>query len=1250
MICLILGYGARSLPMLREILDEERIDGLVLTDQNCERELEGIEKSDVIFIYAHELPEIVEERIKESKAKVIACAGLESLTTVPEEVLIKAKTYYVLGGKKNLRNLVRFLASLAGAEIDYEDPQEVPMHGIYHPELGLFESLDEYLKAYGKGPLIGVLFWRSAWLYKEFGPIGELIRALEEEGFGVIPVFTYGKDSRTGLGREKSEAVEEFFMKDGTPVVEALISLISFGTVELKNLGRLNVPVFAPIRSYYQSVEDWKKGESVDYMTQVYGVIIPEVAGAIEPIFVAGTRNVEGYKKDEPYEEHIRYLARRVKKWVELRKKPRDKVRIAIVLINPPCKGLEANVAVGLGLDVPESIVRLLHRLKEEGYYVGEDLPENGEELIKLILKRKAISEFRWTSVGEIVKSGGAIDFVGLEEYLEWFNELPGDLRERIVRDWGKPEEILAGKVDKALVGMVYDRKFVVPGIRFGNVLITPQPKFGCAGARCDGKVCRILHDPTITPPHQWWAVYRWITRKFRADVMIHFGTHGYLEFRPGKGVGLSPSCVPEASLDDVPHIYVYAVSNPMEGVIAKRRGYAALVDHIYPPMGMAEVLDDLDSLLTQYAKAKSLGDEARRKKIYEQILEKAKENRLRIADPEDEERTIEEIHRYVELMRGSQINLGLHIFGYPPNEPERLAEYVATAMAYDSYASPSIKRVIAEAVGLDYDELKKNPLGTTNGFTNRELLEVFHRIAVKSLERLLEGESFEVVGEEIEKFGFKVKEKEKLEETFRKALEVAEKIIGCKKEHEGFLKGLKGEYVEPGPSGAITRGKFEILPTGRNFYAVDPRTLPTKAAWQIGVETAEKLLEEYMKKHGKYPESVGQVLWSIDGYKADGEQIAQILYLIGVRPVWKGDVVAGLEVIPPEELGRPRIDVLVRISGIVRDTLPNYIYLIDEAIEKVVTLDEPPEMNYIRKHYVEHIKKLIELGKSFEEAQRFARFRVFSAPPGAYGVGVNLAVESSGWRSDEDLAKVWIQWSGYAYGKDASGVEAYDSLVLNLKEVDVINRNHISDEHDPTNCCCYFAHHGGFKAAVDALTGKNAEVVQTDTRDISDTKIVEVKVELERVVRAKLLNERWIEEMKKHGYRAAEFSKKINHLYGWEATTKLVEDWVFDEIAGKYVLDEEMRRWFEEHNPYAIEEIARRLIEAYERGLWETSEELIERLMEVYSEIEGILEESLGEGEVQGGTIEIYTAQDDEHWNEKIKEVDKIWSLVKND
>jgi len=507
------------------------------------------------------------------------------------------------------------------------------------------------------------------------------------------------------------------------------------------------------------------------------------------------------------------------------------------------------------------------------------------------------------------------------------------------------------------------------------------------------------------------------------------------------------------------------------------------------------------------------------------------------------------------------------------------------------------------------------------------------------------------VVEEEARRAGFELKHPEKLRGVFERALELARRMLECRREVSGLLAGLAGGYVEPGPSGALTRGRFEILPTGRNFYAVDPRALPTKAAWEIGVETAEKLLEEYRRRHGRYPESVGQVLWSIDGYKADGEQIAQILHLMGVKPTWAGDVVSGLEAIPLEELGRPRIDVLVRISGIVRDTLPNYINLIDEAVEKVVSLDEPPEVNYVRKHYIEHIKKLVELGRGVGEARRLARFRVFSAPPGAYGTGVNLAVEASAWRSIEDLGKVWVQWSGYAYGKDAFGVEAYEPLVLGLMEVDVVARNHISDEHDLTNCCCYFAYHGGFKAAAEALTGKSIDVVQVDTRDISETRIVDVKDEVERIVRAKLLNERWIEEMKKHGYRgASEFSKKILHLYGWEATAGVVEDWVFDEIARRYLLDEEMRRWLEEHNPYAAEEIARRLVEAYERGLWSTSEELIEELKEAYSELEGILEEELAGGEVQGGTIEVYTAEDSSHWKSRIREVERAWRLARGE
>jgi len=484
------------------------------------------------------------------------------------------------------------------------------------------------------------------------------------------------------------------------------------------------------------------------------------------------------------------------------------------------------------------------------------------------------------------------------------------------------------------------------------------------------------------------------------------------------------------------------------------------------------------------------------------------------------------------------------------------------------------------------------------------------------------------------------------VEEAFLRAIEIVERIkLSGISEYKGLFTGLSGGYVSPGASGALTRGKIEILPTGRNFYAVDPTTIPTPYAWKVGVETAEKLIKYYLEKHGRYPESVGQVLWSIDAYKADGEQLAQILYLLGVKPIWRPDgSVGGLEVIPLDELKRPRIDVVVRISGIVRDTLPNYVYLIDEAVSKVANMDEPLELNYVRKHYIEHLSKLIEMGINKDEAKEMALYRVYGDPPGAYGAGVDYAVEASAWKNDMDLAKVWIQWSSYAYTKKGYGKQATEALVLSLTTVDVVNKNHISDEHDILNDDGYYSYHGGFYNAVKALTKRNdIEIVTVDTRDISATKVRGMKEEIERVVRAKVLNPAWINEMKKHGYRgASELLKKIHYLYGWSATTKLVDGWIFDEIANTYVLNEEMRRWFEENNVWALEELTRRLIEAAERGLWNPSEEMKQKLKEVYGEIEGILEESIGEGDVQGGAIQIYTADDDEHWKENIAFVEE--------
>jgi len=492
-----------------------------------------------------------------------------------------------------------------------------------------------------------------------------------------------------------------------------------------------------------------------------------------------------------------------------------------------------------------------------------------------------------------------------------------------------------------------------------------------------------------------------------------------------------------------------------------------------------------------------------------------------------------------------------------------------------------------------------------------------------------------------------KAENAKKLVETFKLALEIVDRIRASgSAEAAGFIAGLEGGYVEPGPSGALTRGKVEVLPTGRNFFAADPTQIPSPAAWKVGVESAEKLIEYYRKRYGRYPESVGEVLWSIDAYKADGEQLSQILWLMGVQPLWAEDgSVRGVEVVPLEKLGRPRIDVVVRISGIVRDTLPNYAYLIDEAVSKVIALDEPLEMNFVKKHFLETLEKLKAAG--VDKPEERAKSRVYGEPPGAYGAGVNYAVEASAWKTDEDLMKVWLQWGSYAYTRRMYGEMNVEAFVVQLSKVDVINRNHISDEHDIFGCCCYYSFHGGFYNTVKTLTGRSdIAVITVDTRDISSIEVRGMEEEIERVVRAKLLNPVWISEMMKHGYRGAnEIQRKILHLYGWSATTKLVDKWVYDELVKTYVLDEKMRKWFIENNIYALEEIIRRFIEAAQRGLWKADADVLERLNEIYNDVEAVLEADVT-GEVQGGSIDVYTYTDVPQWGEAVKRVEE--ALVK--
>ena len=488
--------------------------------------------------------------------------------------------------------------------------------------------------------------------------------------------------------------------------------------------------------------------------------------------------------------------------------------------------------------------------------------------------------------------------------------------------------------------------------------------------------------------------------------------------------------------------------------------------------------------------------------------------------------------------------------------------------------------------------------------------------------------------------------------DTFKKALKIAElyRVSGRFEDQALFNTLLEGGYVEPGASGTLTRGKVEILPTGRNFFATDPRAIPTKAAWEVGRKTCELMIRRIYDELGKYPETVGEVLWSIDAYKADGEQLAQILCLIGARPIWDeaSGRVLGVELIPLKELGRPRIDVIVRISGIVRDTLPSYVYLIDEAIEKAILVNEPEDMNYVKKHYIKYLEKLAKMGMNPGEASELAKVRVWGGSPGTYGAGVNLAIFASAWRNEKDLAMTWVHWAAYAYTRRIWGIRSVQTLAEQLKSVEAIARHHISDEHDLTNCCCYFAFQGGFHVAAKTISGKEPINLWVDTRDAFRVSIRTTKEELIRVSYSKLLNTMWVEEMKRSGYRGAyEFMKKIQNLYGWHATTRFVPDEIWNNIAKKYVV--ELKDWFLENNRYALEEIARRLLEMHKRGLWKAPKELIEEIEKIHMEIEHLLEGEVS-GEAQMSEVWVVTQDDIKEWSSKMDDVIKVFKEVESE
>jgi cobaltochelatase CobN len=911
---------------------------------------------------------------------------------------------------------------------------------------------------------------------------------------------------------------------------------------------------------------------------------------------LTGTRII----RFDPIPERVAKLVRLSLNWGKLKRIPNKEKKVAIIFHNYPPRN--DTIGHAFGLDAPVSVMNILRDLKEKGYCL-DCLPENGQKLIEDIINGLT-NDRRWLSSEELAER--AIAKISHEQFTEWFKEIPQDVQNKMEKDWGKPP----GKLFN------YKGELLVAGILNGNVFIGLQPPRGYLE-----NPSSIYHSPDLSMPHHYYGYYRWIRDVFKANVIMHIGTHGTLEWLPGKSVGLSASCFPDIAISDLPNVYPYIITNPGEGTQAKRRSYCCIIEHLIPAMHNADAYEEtakLEVQLQEYYHAKT-SDQGKvpimQKLIWETVIQAKLDHDLEVTEEaafSNFDGFLEKLHAYLQELSDALIRDGLHILGEPPTN-SRLDEFIVTLTRLSNGAVPSLRQSIAEMNGYDYEDLlanrgKLNADGKTNGDIIKELnnlsLEIirkFHEEGFK--EQSIDSITVDVLGRN--------------STNVRRCLIyvgsfLAPALAATTDELTNTLSACEGNYVPSGPSGSITRGMADILPTGRNFYSVDPRAIPSPAAWQIGVALGDAMLERYLKEEGKYPESIGIIIWAIDTMKTKGDDVAEILYLLGVKPVWEetSGRVIGLEAIPLEELKRPRIDVTVRISGLFRDTFPNVVNLIDEAVALVANLKEPTERNYITKHVETEVRECAVQGVGLEKAREEACYRIFGDRPGAYGCGVSDAIDSKNWKDQKDLSNIYVTWGCYAYGRKNYGVSVPEQFKLRLSKINLTVKNQDSREYDILDGDDWYDAHGGMISAIKTFKGEAPRSYCGDSSDPNRVKVRNTAEETKYVFRSRLLNPKWIQSMKRHGYQgASDLSRTLDSVLGWDATVEVVEDWMYANIAKKYVLDAEMQKWLKEVNPYALQNMVERLLEAVERGMWNATEDMKKDLQRLYLSIEGLLE-----------------------------------------
>ena len=1129
----------------------------------------------------------------------------------PEQIR-RTWQYFRYDGADNLYNCVLWLGKeFGGTPYVPEGPKLLPWHGIWHPEWTEMERCQDaegYLAAHylpGR-PTVGVMFYRTEWLMGDFSYQTALIRALEAQGLNAIAIFTNTFRSEDLDSPTLMDAVNRYFFRGKTRLVDVIINTMKFSLkaagTSIEEWMRLDVPLLEAYTVLGERAEWEASPAGLNPMEVSIAVSLPEFDGVIHSVPIAArVKDDVGDVTWQLMEERMVRLAAKAKKWAFLGKKPNQEKKIAIVFHNYP--PTNSNIGSAAGLDSPESVRRLLEKMRDVGYTV-ETIPEDSKAFMKL-LTDNATNDRRFISAAQIKDAYGHLT---AEQYARFFTKLPEKVRTQLTADWGDaPGDVFN-----------YEGELLIPGTLNGNVFITVQPPRGFG--EDPGK---ILHDPAAAPTHHYIGFYHWLRDIWQADAVVHIGTHGSLEWLPGKGTALSASCYPDISLGDLPDVYPYWMTIVGEGIQAKRRGAACLISHLSPPMqlsGSYEELQELEQALDEYVHFRQTQPE-NLDTVKEIVREKAAACNFGddIAEGDDFDDYVGRLHNYVTDIKNMQIRTGLHIMGQPP-EGDGLSEYVEALVRLDNGDVPSLVQLLATEAGYSYDELlaessRLTPEGLTYGMKLDALGEEGHRLITFLAARDYDPAAVREALAQPEAASLSETGRQRLGQVLDYICEtIVPNLRRTTEELTNTLRALAGGYIEPSPAGAPSSGGADLLPTGRNFYGVDPRLLPTPAAWELGKRLGDEVVSQYIAEEGRYPEACGIVLWAGANMRSHGQCVAEFLYLMGVRPVWQrpSQRVVGLEVIPLEELKRPRIDVTGRISGLFRDSMPNAIHWLDEAVKIVSALEEADEDNYVRKHVKADAAWLEGEGQTAETAWQKASYRIFGDPPGAYGAGVGALLESKAWETIDDIAAVYTRWSGTAYGGDAlPGDYEPEIFRRRMGALDVTIKNEDNRETNMFSSDDYNAYHGGMIATVRAISGKAPHSYSGDSTDRKRVKVRTVQEEAKRVFRGECMNPKFIEGMKKHGYKGAlDLANTLAHSYQWDATSKVMEDWMYEKYAEKYALDPAMQEWMKDVNPWALQRMAAILLEAEKRELWQAQPETKEALTRLYMEMEGELEE----------------------------------------